>query len=83
MNRTLHLVSEFEEDPNDKEPLRLMEANEAAALVRLRVKAKAFLDLVENKQERFHQLPSDRIKDLNRILVESIEIIANRDPRND
>lgn len=76
MSRTLHLVSEFEEDPNDKEPLRLMEADGALTLVRLRVKAKAFLDLVEDGRDRFHQLPPDRIKDLNRILVEDIEIVT-------
>jgi len=78
MNRTLHLVSEFEEDPNDKEPLRLMEADGALALVRLRVKAKAFLDLVEDGRDRFHQLPADRIGNLNGILVENIEVVMTR-----
>lgn len=74
MNRTLRLASGFEEDPDDKEPQRLMEMDGAVALVRLRVKAKAFLDLVAEKQDRFHQLPADRIKDLNQIIVENIEI---------
>lgn len=78
MNRTLHLVSDFEEDPDDKEPLRLMEGDGAVALVRLRAKVKAFLDLVGTKQDRFHQLPPDRIKDLNRLLVEDIEIVTKR-----
>lgn len=78
MNRTLHFVSDFEEAPDDKEPLRLMEADGALALIRLRVKAKAFLDVVEDGRDRFHQLPPDRIKDLNRILVEDIEIVTTR-----
>jgi len=78
MNRTLHPVIDFEEDPGDKEPPRLLEVDGAVALVRLRVKAKAFLDLVGTKQGRFHRLPADRIKDLNRILVENIEVVTTR-----
>lgn len=78
MNRTLHLVSEFEDDPDDKEPLRLMEVSGAVALLRLRVKAKLFLDLVEDGRERLHQLPPSRIKDLNRSLVEDIEVVTKR-----
>jgi len=43
-----------------------MDAPDVAALVRFRVKARPFLELVSEKQERLHELPPDLIKELNR-----------------
>ncbi len=78
MGRTLSLVTSFDEDPEDKEPHRLMDAVDIVALVRLRVKARAFLELVDEKQTRFHRLSSDRIPDLNRALAADIEVAIRR-----
>ena len=77
--RTLKLVSSFDDDPEDKEARRLLEAVDAVALVRFRVKTRPFLDLVPEKQERLHTLPPDRSKkDLNRVIVEDVEVVARR-----
>jgi hypothetical protein len=76
--RMLKLVSSSDDDPEDKEARRLMEAVDAVALVRFRVKTRRFLDLVPEKQERLHTLPPDRIKDLNRLIVEDVEVVARR-----
>jgi hypothetical protein len=79
MTQALRLVSSSDEEPGDEEPQRLMqEATDAVALVRFRVKTRAFLDLVPEKQERRHTLPADRIKDLNRLILEDVEIVARR-----
>ncbi len=71
----LNLVSAFEEEQDDEGPRQLTYATDAVALVRFRVKALPFLELVSEKQQRFHELPSERIKDLNRLIVEDIEIV--------
>lgn len=78
MTRMLKLVSSFDDNFEGKETRRLMEAVDAVALVRFRVKTRLFLDLVPEKQERLHTLPPDRIKDLNRVLVEDVEVVARR-----
>lgn len=77
--RMLKLVSSFGEDPEDDEPQRLMGAGDAVALVRFRVKTRFFLDLVLEKQARLHTLPPDRVKELNRLIIEDIEIVARRE----
>ncbi|SKA13307.1 hypothetical protein SAMN02745126_03750 [Enhydrobacter aerosaccus] len=77
MGRSLDLVSAFDEEPDDQEPRRLMEAQGRVALVRVRVNTRSFLDLVEDKRQRFHRLPEERLKDLNLTLVEPIEIVSH------
>jgi hypothetical protein len=76
--RMLKLVSSFDDDPEDKQARRLLETVDAVALVRFRVKTRPFLDLVAEKQERLHTLSPDRIKDLNRLIVEDVEVVARR-----
>jgi hypothetical protein len=53
-----------------------MDAVDVVALVRLRVNARPFLELVEEKQARIHLLAPDHIPDLNRALVADIEVVA-------
>ena len=55
-----------------------MEAPDAVALVRFRVKVRPFLDLVNEKQASVHELPPERIKDFNRLIVGDIEIAMRR-----
>jgi len=76
---SLKLVSSMSEEPDDDEPRRLMQADGAVALLRFRVKARPFLeDLVTEKQERLHDLPPDRVKDLNRLILDDIEVVVRR-----
>ncbi len=75
----LKLVSSMWLEPDDEEPQRLMEVSDAVALVRFRVKVRPFLELVSKKQERFHELPPDRVQDLNRLIIDDIEIVMRRD----
>lgn len=77
-SRMLKLVSSFDDDFEDKEARRLMESADAVALVRFRVKTLPFLDLVPEKQGRLHTLLPDRIKHLNRLIVEDVEVVARR-----
>jgi hypothetical protein len=66
------------EEPDDEGARRLMAATDAVALVRFRVKVRPFLDLVSEKQASVHELPPDRIKHLNRLIVGDIEIAMRR-----
>jgi hypothetical protein len=45
-------------------------------LIRFRVKARAFLDVVADTQARVHPLRGDQIKDLNGLILEKIEIVS-------
>jgi hypothetical protein len=67
------------EEPGNEEPQRLMAATDAFALVRFRVKARPFLELTGHKQQSIHELSPDRVKDLNRLIIEDIEIVMRRD----
>jgi len=69
-------IAAFLEAPESHEPLRLLESEEAAVLVRFRVKARHFLDLVSVRQGSLHELPADRIKNLNRLIVGEIEVVS-------
>jgi hypothetical protein len=71
---SLRLMCSMWGKPDDAELQRLMEAPGAVALVRFRVKVRPLLDLVGEKQAAAHELPPDRIKDLNRLIVDDIEI---------
>jgi hypothetical protein len=79
MNRMLTVGSALGDEPSGDELQRLGCTDDWLSLVRFRVKARAFLELIGMKQERFHRLPPNRIKDLNRLIVESVEIVTNRD----
>jgi hypothetical protein len=75
---SLKLVCSMWEESDDEESRRLMEVPDAVALVRFRVKVRPFLDLVSEKQASVHELPPDRIKHLNRLIVGDIEIAMRR-----
>lgn len=75
----MKIVMSMSDEEGDEEPRRLLEAVGAVVLVRFRVKVRPFLDLVSHKQERTHVLPSDRLKDLNRLIIDEIEIVARRE----
>jgi hypothetical protein len=61
--------------PGDDEARRALQPSESDTLVRLRVKARPFLhELVSDKRARVHELPPGRVRDLNRIIVDSIEV---------
>lgn len=77
--RSLKLVSSTGDEVDDDEPERLMEADGVAALIRFRTKALRFLELVSEKQQRLHELPPDRVKDLNRLILDEIEVVLRRD----
>jgi hypothetical protein len=78
-NRTLRILSSACEEHED-ETRPLMEAFNAVALVRFRVKTRLFLELVNEKQERLHDLPAERVPDLNRLIIDAIEIVSRRKP---
>ncbi len=75
---SLKLLCSMWEEPDEEESRRLMAATDAVALVRFRVKIRPFLDLVSEKQASVHELPPDRIKHLNRLIIGDIEIAMRR-----
>jgi hypothetical protein len=75
---TRRKIAAFLEIPGSHEPSSMLEAEGGAALVRFRVKSRHFLDLVDSKQGSLHELPADRIKDLNRVIVGDIEVVSRQ-----
>jgi hypothetical protein len=72
---SLKLASSSWNAPGVEEARRALEPGENDTLVRLRVKARPFLyELVSDKHARVHELAPDRVRDLNRIIVDSIEV---------
>ena len=78
LTSSLKLLCSTGEEPDDEGARRLMAAADAVAVVRFRVKIRPFLDLVSEKQASVHELPPDRIKHLNRLIVGDIEIAMRR-----
>jgi hypothetical protein len=74
---TTKLFVTASKEPDD-EMQQLMVGTEAFALVKFRVKARSFRKLVD-KGGRVHELPPERIKDLNRCIIGDIEIAMRRD----
>ncbi len=72
---SLKLASSVWDAPGDDEARRVIEPGEGDTLVRFRVKARPFLEeLASDRHARIHELPPQRVRDLNRIIVESIEV---------
>jgi hypothetical protein len=69
-------VSVIYDRPDDDTARRLMECSGAVALVRLNVRSRTFLDLVDGQSGPDYAVPAGRIKDLNRNIVGEIEVIA-------
>jgi hypothetical protein len=65
----------------EEEALRgLLEEDRAAAVVRFSVKAERFLrELASEHQATLHTLAGERVKDLNRLIVDEIEVVMRRD----
>jgi hypothetical protein len=74
LDRTIEVAASFADDLEAEEKQRLMRSANGTILVRLRTKALPFLDLMPDPRERFNQLPADRIKDLNGLILEKIEL---------
>lgn len=72
---SLKLASSPWNAPGVDEASHALEPGESDTLVRLRVKARPFLyELVSDMHAQVHELPPERVRDLNRILVDSIEV---------
>jgi hypothetical protein len=69
-------IAVFLDVPETHEVSRMLEFEGAGALVRFRVKTRRFLDLVAHRQSSLHELPADRIKDLNRAIIGEIEVVS-------
>lgn len=74
LDRMIEVAASFADDLEAEEKQRLMRSANGTTLVRLRTKALPFLDLMPDPRERFNQLPADRIKDLNGLILEKIEL---------
>jgi hypothetical protein len=75
MRRSLKLFTAFAEDSSDDEHRRSLQTNDAHVLVRFRVKALPLADLVGNERAAVHELPADRVPELNRLILEAIEVV--------
>ena len=42
----------------------------------IRVKTRRFFDLVNHEQGSLHEIPADRIRDLNRLIIGEIEVVS-------
>jgi hypothetical protein len=69
LDRSLPVIISFDLAEEERRQL-------GSALVRFRVKALPFLNLVTNPRERGHVLRADQIKDLNGVLLEKIEVVT-------
>lgn len=74
----VRLVCSMDDLPDEVEPVNLMDTSSAVSLVKFRVKARRFLELIgaSAEQRRFYELPPERIVDLNRLIVGEIEVVA-------
>lgn len=76
VRRTLRILSAATAEVGNDQHSWLMTGEELVALVRFRVKAHVFLTQVAtNPQAAYHELPPDRIKDLNRLIEGEIEVL--------
>jgi hypothetical protein len=71
LDRSLPVINSFEDDLTDDERRQL-----GSTLIRFRVKAGLFLQLTDNPRERVHTLRVDRIKDVNDLLLDRIEVVT-------
>ncbi|WP_296387353.1 hypothetical protein [Reyranella sp.] len=71
LDRPLPVISSFDDDLTEDERQRL-----GSILIRFRVKAAPFLSLMANPRERGHVMRADQIKDVNGLLLEKIEVVA-------
>jgi hypothetical protein len=69
LDRSLPVILSFDLTHDERRKL-------GSTLIRFRVKAGLFLQLMAGPQERAHTLRPDQIKDVNDLLVEKIEIVS-------
>jgi hypothetical protein len=75
-NATIELFTG--EEPDGQTGCRLMDRPAHIALVRVNVRSLFFLDLVKGQAGPTYVISSEKIPDLNRNLVDAIEIVAHR-----
>jgi hypothetical protein len=74
--RPLRLLSAMGEEVGEEALRGLLAEDGTAAVVRFSVKAWRFLDeLASDRHARLHALPGERAKDLNRLMVDEIEVV--------
>lgn len=71
LDRSLRVISSFDDDLTEDERRQL-----GSILIQFRVKASTFLCLMANPRERDHVVGAEQIKDVNALLLEKIEVIA-------
>jgi hypothetical protein len=73
--RYLKLLTASTENSKDDEQRRSLLTADATHLVRFRVKTLPFVEIVGNEQIAIRELPPDRVPDLNRLILEAIEVV--------
>jgi hypothetical protein len=77
--KPLTLLSAMWEQPDDDAVRELLEPG-MAAVVRFSVRAGRFLEsLAADRHARVHALPSERVRDLNRLIVSDIEVVLRQE----
>jgi hypothetical protein len=78
--KPLELLGSMSELPDNDTVRRLLRDGDSVAVVRFSVKAGRFLeDLARDRHAHLHELPGERVKDLNRLIVSDIEVVLRRD----
>ena len=78
-SRPLRLLATTWEGAEEEALRGLLEEDGAAAVVRFSVKAGRFLrELASEHQASRHTLAGERVRDLNRLIVDEIEILMRR-----
>jgi hypothetical protein len=79
-SRPLRLLAASWERAEEEALRGLLEEDRAAAVVRFSVKAGRFLrELASEHQATLHTLAGERVQDLNRLIVDEIEVVMRRD----
>ena len=75
-SKPLRLLSVASEEAEEEALRGLLKEDGAAAVVRFSVRAGRFLrELANDCQASLHELPGERVKDLNRLIVGEIEVV--------
>jgi hypothetical protein len=77
-NGTALVVSSLWDPPDDDAAQRMMESTGADALVHLNVRTLPFLDLVKGHSGPDHTIPAAHVRDLNRNIEGTIEVVASK-----
>ena len=79
-SKPLELLGSMSDLPNNDTIRGLLQDSASIAVVRFSVRAGRFLeDLARDRHALLHELPAERVKDLNRLIVSDIEAVLRRD----